>query len=731
MTISPCSLRILLCLFVAALLSNISHAQSIRTEPLLNFSVSDLSSEDDELMPLLRDALGVTDSDNRLFMDVVIFDADESAPMPESGYFIVERSPRVNMPGKFTVVIFVTWSHIEAEQQITFTEIDYAIANESSQALFAKGAVLSSHPAVPVSKRQDGFEALVTSANAGNRTAAYFLGYLFESGEQGFSIDPGKAEQYYLQAAGEQYTEALLGLGRLYYFEIYGQQDLAQAVDFFTQAAEFGNGESAYNLGVMHLEGEFFEQDYAEAIFWLEQAAALGHPDAALNLGVIFGFTEDYSFPDGEKAVEWLRIAASSDIPEAHFALGEAYRDGIGVEPDLQQFRDWMLTSAHLGHGGGQFLTGEIYENGEIVDRDYETAAFWYSQADASDISQAGLRLGDMYYEGHGVPQDFSRAHELYLRSANFGVVEAMYRLVDNFERGIGVNQNFDNAMWWFIYAHAKVGDEAIQWYEKNQGEFSAEMYIRLANAYMTTEYPDQDFATAYRLNLRAAEMGRTDAMVRLANHYLAGNGVPRDTDQAIHWHIQAAGQGFAESAYLGAKLILDTAPEPDSEEYALAKELLSQASYEGLPVAEVVLNNLMKMQQLDLGRIHRVNTLQIASTLGDAQAMYRMSMKYFLGEDVPVDLTEAYKFAKMAAEYGMPGAQLQAAMHLMTGLGTETSQVEAYMWLELAARQNEVMQLNQKVALANRMTAEEINEAMRLVDAFVPKSDVPDSNAP
>lgn len=55
----------------------------------------------------------------------------------------------------------------------------------------------------------------------------------------------------------------------------------------------------------------------------------------------------------------------------------------------------------------------------------------------------------------------------------------------------------------------------------------------------------DEDYASAAKCFLKAAEQGNAEAQFSLGNMYAEGHGVPQDDQQSISWFSKAAEQGF------------------------------------------------------------------------------------------------------------------------------------------------------------------------------------------
>lgn len=73
-----------------------------------------------------------------------------------------------------------------------------------------------------------------------------------------------------------------------------------------------------------------------------------------------------------------LRALAEQGDAEAQFVLGTMYRDGQGVEKNLEETLKWWEMAAELGHVDAQFALGNIYSGGFGVARDYVLSYMWF-----------------------------------------------------------------------------------------------------------------------------------------------------------------------------------------------------------------------------------------------------------------------------------------------------------------------------------------------------------------
>ncbi|AKU91136.1 hypothetical protein AKJ08_1523 [Vulgatibacter incomptus] len=105
-------------------------------------------------------------------------------------------------------------------------------------------------------------------------------------------------------------------------------------------------------------------KDEVEARRWLESAAEAGDAASAYYLGLLFRTPgPDY---DPSEGARWLKLAAAQELPEALFALGNAYRMGDGVEVDEQRAVDCYMRAAEHEHPASLQALAMAFRNGEL-----------------------------------------------------------------------------------------------------------------------------------------------------------------------------------------------------------------------------------------------------------------------------------------------------------------------------------------------------------------------------
>lgn len=155
--------------------------------------------------------------------------------------------------------------------------------------------------------------------------------------------------------------------------------------------------------------------------FWGMAAAVavlgLGAPASAdVKAGVDAWQQGDYA-----KAVaEWRPLAQAGD-PDAQFNLGQAYKLGRGVQPDLNVALDWYRKAAQQGHLRAEDNLGLLmFQQG-----DRANAITYLQRAAARGEPRAQYIVGTALFNGDLIGKDWVRAYALMTRASASGLPQA------------------------------------------------------------------------------------------------------------------------------------------------------------------------------------------------------------------------------------------------------------------------------------------------------------------
>ncbi len=207
---------------------------------------------------------------------------------------------------------------------LTFTLAGGVLADPlpEAQAAFERG--VAAHRAGDVDT------ALVewaVAAEGGHTGAAWVLGNLYDKGVGGVVRNPGKAYEYYLQAARGGQPEAAVRLG-LFYLE--GNEDIGlkrnyvEALKSFEVGALARRGDAQYHLGMMHRAGLGVPLDRTEGLRWLILSSKKRYAPAHAEIGRIH-FEGEGVAADRVEGWSYLMLANRFGTPEDRKAVDELF----------------------------------------------------------------------------------------------------------------------------------------------------------------------------------------------------------------------------------------------------------------------------------------------------------------------------------------------------------------------------------------------------------------------
>lgn len=155
----------------------------------------------------------------------------------------------------------------------------------------------------------------------------YFLAYCYETGK-GCSVNLGNANFLYKKAYERAMLQAYAGdpsaqfvAGKIFDYGNGGvEQNQEVAVRWYRRAAEQGYPGAQFNLGSCCQLGEGIEMNKEEAVYWFRQASLQGDADAQYMLGLCYA-SGDGVTKSSSKAKEWLKEASRQGHKLAQYIL--------------------------------------------------------------------------------------------------------------------------------------------------------------------------------------------------------------------------------------------------------------------------------------------------------------------------------------------------------------------------------------------------------------------------
>ncbi|HVR36931.1 MAG TPA: tetratricopeptide repeat protein [Methylomirabilota bacterium] len=121
---------------------------------------------------------------------------------------------------------------------------------------------------------------------------------------------------------------------------------------------------------------------------------------------------------------------------------------------------------------------------------------------------------------------------------------------------------------------------------------------------------------------------------------------------------------------------------------------------------------------------------VQTRAEAGHPNAQFTLGERYYDGQGVPQDQSEAFHWVLLAAEGGHVRARTNVGMMLCVGRGAEKDGVEGFKWIHLAAEQGDANAIATRETLRKRLPPEQIAEALKRAAAYpTPDSSSKDSD--
>ena len=158
---------------------------------------------------------------------------------------------------------------------------------------------------------------------------------------------------------------------------------------------------------------------------------------------LLFGTGVLRDYPAG---LELLRESTGAHFADAWALLGVCYRDGVGVQKNLDQAFEYFMQAACSVNGirgitEAHFALGEMYENGNGVEKDMDRAIHHYMSASNRLHTEAQFRVGLAFEMGKGLEKSVEQSHHYYRLAARAGHAIGQRKLGERYAKGLGVQK--------------------------------------------------------------------------------------------------------------------------------------------------------------------------------------------------------------------------------------------------------------------------------------------------
>ena len=354
-------------------------------------------------------------------------------------------------------------------------------------------------------------------ALGGNALAMHDLGRMLADGT-GVGVDPEQSHAWYAKALSA--------------FQTVERQHPSRYVE--------------YRIGKMCAGGLGTEQDNETAAKWFSKAAEQQHKYAQYALAGLY--SQGKGVPqDDEMALELYTLAAAQGVPYAAWELGKRYRDGVGCTADDRQsaryfsmaYQGFRTLADQRPDDRLQYRIGWMLLHGVGTERDESAALRWLEKAAELKNPHAEYQMAKhILADPSAAPDRINQAVVWLTHAAEAGLDYAQYALGKLYRDGGPVVQDTIQAVIWFSQA-AEQGNEYA-------------MYA-LGKLYLEIDHP----SAALCWFQQSAKLGNQFAQYRLGKLLLSGDGVAKDTVDAVRWLTESAEQGNQYAQYALGKLYL------------------------------------------------------------------------------------------------------------------------------------------------------------------------------
>ncbi|WP_156358148.1 SPOR domain-containing protein [Sphingobium sp. Leaf26] len=191
---------------------------------------------------------------------------------------------------------------------------------------------------------------------------------------------------------------------------------------------------------------------------------------------------------DYAKAIaEWRPLAQSGD-PDAQFNLGQAYKLGRGVQPDVNTAIDWYRKAATQGHMRAEDNLGLLmFQQG-----DRAGAMPYLQRASMRGEARAQYIVGTTLFNGDTIGKDWVRAYALMTRASASGLPQAATSL-EQMDKYIPEDQRKQGLA---MAAGMERGDTNAALAAATPAPISANPPARSGSAVRTTQLPPSTVST-------------------------------------------------------------------------------------------------------------------------------------------------------------------------------------------------------------------------------------------
>jgi TPR repeat protein len=292
---------------------------------------------------------------------------------------------------------------------------------------------------------------LKKDALGGKVQAQFELAQTYETGEWG-EPDPDRAYKWYLKAAEQNHTGAQLAVGECYARGFGVERHGDEAYNWISKSAERYYAPAQLRLGLVYFLGDLgHRKNEQKALLWIRRAASQNYIDALVWLGDYYS-NGDSKNENVEKAVAYYLQASDQGSVDAQLAIARNYDAWSEFLEGRMTAFECLQQLAKAGNAEAQYNLGAHYSDLK-PDPDMISAMKWLRLSAEQGNADAKRRLAGIYLTSKGALRDVPAAMEIYAALARAGDVLSQETLGKIFAGDFGHKPNLPVSAKWFLEA--------------------------------------------------------------------------------------------------------------------------------------------------------------------------------------------------------------------------------------------------------------------------------------
>ena len=462
------------------------------------------------------------------------------------------------------------------------------------------------------------------------------------------------------------------------------KKDTKQALEHFSKSHVLGYPNATYMLAYCYYQGLGTFENKELALQFFHKAEKTGRvPNAAYYLGICYEEIQQY-----QTAFRWFKEAVANGVTEAHLKVGRYYETGLGGWKNegkaFQQYSD----AVYHGYAEAEYHLGRCYYDGIGTPKNLNEALKCWRNAESKGYTEAIYRMALHYSQEAEKSDDFrkvsvflKKAAEYFKKAANEGHVEAMYHLAECYYTGQGLPLDYGQADRWYALAAENGNTDA--------------MYKQALLLYNISK----DTQKAVIIWKKAADLGHTESMYSLAQHYAGDRTNRNNVQKALEYYSKAEKSGHngakralqqlnqelykadtAKHSKQFAKQETDTSAQPTKDSTIESPSAKTVSGRNKMLYNRAMADYNAKRYDEAFRQFHRL------AKEGYEHAEYMTGMCYAQGYGTSIDLKQATEFIHKAANKNHTEAQFEYGMMLFHGKNMAINKLNASKYFRMAA---------------------------------------------